>query len=51
MRLTVERITALAASTLQSGVFVIPAFVVAHLLRERGRARLPWLWFAGMLFG
>ena len=39
--------TALAASTLQSGVFVIPAFVVAHLLRERGGARRAWTWFAG----
>ncbi len=41
--------TALAASMLQSGVFVIPAFVIAHLLREQARARRAWLWFAATL--
>jgi hypothetical protein len=41
--------TALAASTLQSGVFVVPAFVVAHFLRKRGSTGRPWLWFAAAL--
>jgi hypothetical protein len=41
--------SALAIAALNSGLAVLPSFLAAHLLREHGGKRRPWLWFGGSI--